>query len=53
MGSKAKVMAHTSRALACKAPEEKLDALAHAIAELADFVDDLENQLTAIERKIR
>lgn len=53
MGSKSRVFTHTQRALTSRTPEEKLDALARAIAELADFVDDLENQLSQIDRKIR
>lgn len=51
MGSKAKVVTHTARALNARTAEEKLNEIARAIAELADFVDDLEDQLRRIERK--
>lgn len=52
MGSKSKVVMHTQQAIALRTPEQKLDALARAVAELADFVDDLENQLIRVDRKI-
>lgn len=53
MGSKSKVNSYTSRAISARTVEEKLNAIANAISELADFVDDLENQLRDIERKVR
>jgi hypothetical protein len=52
MGSKSRVVMHAQQAVALRTPEEKLNALARAIAELADFVDDLENKLIAIDRKM-
>jgi hypothetical protein len=53
MGSKAKVNSHVTAALQARAVEDKLNAIARAISELADFVDDLENQLRGIEQKVR
>lgn len=52
MGSKSKVVMHAQQAIALRTPEEKLNALARAIAELADFVDDVENQVIAIGRRM-
>jgi hypothetical protein len=49
MGSKSSVQTYTSRAVHAAATDDKLNAIAKAIAELADFVDDLENQLHRIE----
>jgi hypothetical protein len=40
------------RAKSTARAEDKLDAIASAIAELADFVDDLENQLRRIESRV-
>ena len=53
MGSKNQVQAYTQRAIHAKTVEEKLNALAGAIYELSDFVDDLENKLNSIERQIK
>jgi hypothetical protein len=53
MGSKGSVYTYTSRAKSASRAEDKLNALADAIYALADFVDDLENQLRRIEQKIR
>jgi hypothetical protein len=53
MGSKSKVVSYTSQAIAASTTEDKLNAIARAIAELADFVDDIENKIRNIEYKIR
>ena len=53
MATKGGVLMHTQRAKGQQRVEDKLDALADAIYVLADFVDDLENQLRRIEQKIR
>jgi hypothetical protein len=53
MGSKSKVQIYTQRAIYAKTAEEKLNALANAIYEVADFIDDLENKLNSIERQIK
>jgi hypothetical protein len=53
MGSRIKVQTYTQRAIHAEMTDEKLNAIAHAIYELADFIDDLENQLARIDRKIR
>jgi hypothetical protein len=47
MGTKNQVLAHTNGALNSRDTNAKLDHIARAIAELADFVDDLENQLSS------
>jgi hypothetical protein len=49
MGSKSSVQTYTSRAIHASGTNDKLNAIAKAIEELADFVDDLENQLRRIE----
>ena len=46
MGSRSKVKSYTDQALHLANTNEKLDAIARAIYALADFVDDLENQLS-------
>jgi hypothetical protein len=51
MGSKSSVETFTHRAIHSSDTNAKLDAIARAIAELADFVDDLENQLRRIDHK--
>lgn len=53
MGSKSSVETYTSRALHSRDTNEKLDAIARAIAELADFVDDIENQISRLDQKVR
>jgi hypothetical protein len=52
MGSRGSVQTHVLRAKGARAVEQKLDAIADAIYELADFVDDLENQLRRIDTKV-
>jgi hypothetical protein len=52
MGTLAKVKMYVQQALGSSQTNAKLDAIAQAIAELADFVDDLENQLKKIDKKI-
>jgi len=47
------VQTYTQRAKRASTVEEKLNALADAIYEVADFIDDLENKLNALERNIR
>jgi hypothetical protein len=42
MGSRSKVKAQVHRAIGASTTDEKLNAIARAIYELADFVDDLE-----------
>jgi hypothetical protein len=53
MGSKSKVVAYTSRAIHANTTDVKLDNIARAIAELADFVDDLEDKLRRIDSKLK
>ena len=53
MGTKSKVVAYANRAIRSRETGEKLDSIARAIAELADFVSDLENQLRRIQSKQR
>jgi hypothetical protein len=53
MGTKSRVVSHTNGALNSRDTNAKLDCIARAIAELADFVDDLENQLRRIESNQR
>jgi hypothetical protein len=53
MGSKARVIAKTNGALNARDTNAKLDYIARAIAELAAFVDDLENRLQRIESSRR
>lgn len=53
MGSRSKVQSQVNRVKAAQTVEKKLDALADAIYELADFIDDLENQIRRVEGKIR
>jgi hypothetical protein len=53
MGSRARVKQWTDRAINVRATDEKLNAIAQAIYELADFVDDLENKLRALEQRSR
>lgn len=53
MGSKSNVQTYTQRAIHSHDTNAKLDAIARAIAELADFVDDLENQVRRIDRKLQ
>ena len=48
MGSKSKVISHTVKALNARTVEEKLDEIARAIAELAKFVDDIEDQVRRV-----
>jgi outer membrane murein-binding lipoprotein Lpp len=50
MGTKAAVEGYCVSALRSTSAEEKLDYLARAIAELADFVDDIENDVRRIKR---
>jgi ABC-type transporter Mla subunit MlaD len=53
MGSKSQVVSQTSAALNSRETNAKLDNIARAIAALADFVDDIENQLRRIESNQR
>jgi len=53
MGSRSKVQSCVQRAIHAQTTDEKLNAIAQAIYELADLVDDLETQLTRLDRKIR
>jgi outer membrane murein-binding lipoprotein Lpp len=53
MGTKAKVVSYCHQALGAQDTNQKLDSIARAIAELADFVDDLENQLRRVENNQR
>jgi hypothetical protein len=53
MGSKSSVQTYTSRAIHASATNDKLNAIAKAVDELADFIDDLENQLRRIESNQR
>lgn len=53
MGLKSKVQTFTRRAIHAKTVEEKLDAIARAIEELADFVDDIENDVRRIKSATR
>jgi hypothetical protein len=53
MGSKSSVQTFTNRARHASETNAKLDAIARAIAELADFVDDLQNKLDRIDRKLK
>ena len=48
MGSKSKALSHTVKALNARTVEEKLDEIARAIAELAKFVDDIEDQVRRV-----
>jgi hypothetical protein len=50
MGSRTKVRNFTYQAIAASDTNKKLDAIAHAIYELADLVD---NKLNHIEQKLR
>jgi hypothetical protein len=53
MGSRTKVKNFTDRAINVSTTDDKLNAIAHAIYELADFIDDLESKLNHIEQKLR
>jgi hypothetical protein len=53
MGSRTKVRNFTDRAIASSNTNDKLNEIAHAIYELADFIDDLENKLKHIDQKLR
>jgi hypothetical protein len=53
MGTKNQVVSYINNALNSRDTNAKLDYIARAIAELADFVDDLENQLRRIESNQR
>jgi hypothetical protein len=53
MGSKQRVQNYAVRAKSAGTTDSKLNAIADAIYELADFVDDLENQLRDIETRLR
>jgi len=48
MGSRSKVKAHVDRAVRASKVEDKLNEIAKAIYELADFVDDIENKVNAL-----
>jgi DNA replication initiation complex subunit (GINS family) len=50
MGSRSNVQAQVRRAKGAERVEDKLNAIADAIYELADFIDDLENQLKRMAR---
>ncbi len=52
MGSRSKVKAQVGRIKSSVTVEQKLDAVADALYEIADFIDDLENQLRNLENKI-
>ena len=51
MGSKSKVITYTNAAQSTKDTNQKLDYITQAIAELAVFVDDLENAISRVDRK--
>lgn len=53
MGTRSGVKLHTDRAMSAKSTDEKLNAIAAAIYELADFIDDLENKLNRLEKQLR
>ena len=53
MDTKSQVVNYTNSALNSQDTNAKLDYIARAIAELADFVDDLENQLRRIDQKLK
>ena len=53
MGSRSRVQKFTQQAISASKTDDKLNAIAHAIYELADFVDDLENKLNSLDQKIR
>jgi hypothetical protein len=48
-----KVHEFTQRAISAATTDDKLNAIARAFYELADFVDDLENKLNSIDQKLR
>jgi hypothetical protein len=50
VGSKANVDSYCEQALNANDTNRKLDHIARAIAELADFVDDQENDIKRIKR---
>jgi hypothetical protein len=52
MGSRQKITARTNQVRAVGTVEEKLDAMSHAIDELAEFIDDLESLLQRMDGKI-
>lgn len=52
MGSRTKVQNFTQRAISAATTDDKLNAIARAIYELADFVDDFENKLNYIDQKL-
>ena len=52
MGSKSSVQTYAQRAVHAADTNAKLTAIAQAIYELADFVDDLESQLRRMDKKI-
>lgn len=53
MASKAKVQECARRAKTSMNPADKLDALADAIAELAEFIETLDHQVKHIESRVR
>jgi len=53
MSSKAKVQECARRAKTAMGPADKLDALADAIAELAEFVEVIEHQVKHMEGRVR
>jgi hypothetical protein len=53
MSSKAKVQDCARRAKTAMGPADKIDALADAIAELAEFVEVVEHQVKHIESRVR
>jgi len=53
MGSRSSVQTYTLRAKSAARVEDKLNAIADAIYQLADFADDLEDQLRNIERAVK
>ena len=52
MASKSSVVARTNAVLAAKEINSKLDALARAIAELATYIDEIEDAIRRMDRKI-
>ncbi len=53
MASKVKVQDCARRVKNAMGPADKLDALADAIAELAEFVEVLEHQMKHVEGRVR
>jgi hypothetical protein len=52
MGSRSKVRVWVDQAVASQDANHKLDLIARAIYELADFLDDLDNKLAHIQTAV-